>query len=458
MPKRAVVTGIGAVTPLGVGAGEFWRRALAGERACAPIPEHWAACHRPHADVWAPLPSRDFTAQGISRIEAGQLDRAEQIALVCAREALAAAGIAVEVKDEKKGTFRLEGVDSADAGVFMGTGIGGATSLMANLVNHVGTPLLAGLADLGRRCGAAADPALAAALADLGAAVRAPSRFNPFAVTMAMPNGPAAIVGIRYGLHGRNATCAAACASGTVAIGQALRAVRSGEMPLALAGGVEYVADEHGGFFRGFDAVRTLARAGGDPARANRPFDAGRNGFLFAEGGGAVLVVEELGHARRRGAPVIAELAGYAETFDAHSVMMIEPSGAELERMIARALADAGLEPAGIDYVNAHGTGTLLNDETESALLMRVFGDRPFVNSTKSLIGHTIGASGAIEAAVAALSIRDQATHPSANLEEPICGLRFVREPGRHRIDAALSESFAFGGHNAALVLKRFAG
>ena len=438
--RRVVVTGIGVVTPLAVGVAEFWRRALAGESVCEPLPAHWSTYYRPRSTVWAPLPSRDFAAQGISRVDAAQLDRSEQIAVVCAREALEAAGIAVRVKDVKKGTFTLEGVGPGGAGVFMGTGIGGATSLMANVANHVGTSLLA------------RHPAEAAAF---GAHLRAPPRFNPFAVTMTMPNGPGAVVGIRFGLHGRNTTCAAACASGTVAIGHALRAVRSGEMQLALAGGVEYLADEYGGLFRAFDAVRTLASGEGDPAVSNRPFDAGRSGFLFAEGGGAVLVIEELGHALRRGAPVIAELAGYGETFDAHSVMMIEPSGAQLERMIALALADAGVAPGEVDYVNAHGTGTLLNDETEAALLGRVFGDRPLVNSTKSLIGHTIGASGAIEAAVAALSIRDQTTHPSANLERPIGALRYVREPGPARIDCALSESFAFGGHNAALVLKR---
>jgi 3-oxoacyl-[acyl-carrier-protein] synthase II len=153
---------------------------------------------------------------------------------------------------------------------------------------------------------------------------------------------------------------------------------------------------------------------------------------------------------------VIAEIAGYGETFDAHSITMMDPSGAQMDRMIALALAEAGAAAAEVDYVNAHGTGTLLNDKTESALFMRVFGERPLVTSTKSLIGHTIGVSGAIEAAVAALSIRDRETHPSAKLENPIGGLRYAREPGPARIDCALSESFAFGGHNAALVLRRF--
>jgi 3-oxoacyl-[acyl-carrier-protein] synthase II len=452
--RRAVVTGIGLVTPIGTGVAEFWSRALAGSAACAPIPEHWRLYYQPLSTIWAPLPSRDFSSFDISRIEASQLDPVEQIALACARQALDAAGLACELKDAKKNTFAVKGIDPPGFGVFVGTGVGGAATLLGSAVAHVGLPVQAGLDRLRRRL--AGDGAGADAVAEVEAlrsGLRVPARFDTFAVPRSMPNGCSAVVGIKYGLLGRNATCAGACASGTIAIGQALRAVQSGEMTLALAGGVEYVADDWGGVFRGFDVVRTLVRAGDDPARANRPFDARRSGFLFAEGGGAVLVVEELEHARRRGAPVIAELLGYGETFDAHSVMMIEPSGTHVERMVRQALDDAGVAPEGVDYVNAHGTGTVLNDETESAMLRRVFGDRPLVNSTKGLVGHTIGASGAIEAAVAALSIRDQTTHPCVNLEEPIGGLRYVREQGRFRIACALSESFAFGGHNAAVVM-----
>ncbi len=424
MRKRAVVTGIGVVTPIGVGVAEFWRNALAGATSCAPIPEHWRTYFTPLSTHWAPLPALDFAPFGVSRIEAGQLDRTEQISVACAWQALEAAGIRFQVKDAKKNTFTLSGIDPMNIGVFMGTGIGGVTTIADTLVNHITIPPTA--------------------------------RFNPFAVTMCMPNGNSAIIGIKFGLSGRNATYAGACASGTMAIGYALRAVQSGEMPLALAGGVECLSDNFGGIFRGFDIVKTLALPGDDPSKANRPFDTGRSGFLFSEGGGAVLVIEELEHALRRGATVIAELAGYAETFDAHSVMMMEPSGVHRERMIELALADAGVAPADVDYVNAHGTGTLLNDETESAMLRRFFGEKPCVNSTKSLIGHTIGASGAIEAAVAVLSIRDRTTHACANLETPINGLRYVREPGDFDIGCALTESFAFGGHNAALVLKRY--
>jgi 3-oxoacyl-[acyl-carrier-protein] synthase II len=455
--RRAVVTGIGLVTPIGSGVADFWGAALAGAAACAPIPEPWRAYYQPLSTHWAPLPTRDFAPYGVSRIEAGQLDRAEQIALACAWQALADAGIATRLRDEKKNTFALADLDPSNVGVFMGTGIGGATTLTATVAHHVGAPLQAALAGLRDQAApAGADGDLAARIEALRAGLRFPPRFNPFAVTMCMPNGASAIIGIKFGLQGANATYAGACASGTMAIGAALRAVRSGEVPLALAGGVEYLADDYGGIFRGFDVVRTLALPGEDPLRANRPFDAARTGFLFAEGGGAVLVLEELEHARRRGARIVAELAGYGESFDAHSVMTMEPSGALRERMVQAALADAGVGPGQIDYVNAHGTGTPQNDETESALLRRLFGERVLVNSTKSLIGHTLGASGAIAAAVTALSLRDQTTHACANLETPINGLRYVREPGPFAIGCALTESFAFGGHNAALVLKRF--
>lgn len=459
MRKRAVITGIGVVTPLGNGLDVFWPRALRGETAVGPIPGHWNAYFRPNSTIWAPLPSHDFSDYAISRVEAIQLDRCQQISLACARQALETAGIGVALRDEKKNSFAVSGVDAQRVGVFMGTGVGGMTTTCATIAHHVTLPAASALVELRKR--AQADESLAGFAGELDGirtGLRTPQRFNPFTVSMAMPNGTSAIVGIKYGLHGANSTCACACASGTMAIGFALRAVQSGAMPLALAGGVEYLGDDWGGVFRSFDVIQALVRPGDAPASANRPFDVNRSGFLFAEGGGAVLVIEELEHAVRRSAPVIAELVGFAETFDAHSVMIMEPSGAHIERMVRLALEDAAVAAAAIDYVNAHGTGTILNDQTECAMLDRVFGDGPLVNSTKSLIGHTIGASGAIEAAVTALSLRDQTTHICANLEAPISNLRFVRAPASLPMTWALSESFAFGGHNAALVMKAFRG
>lgn len=458
MKKRAVITGIGVISPIGLGTDAFWSAALAGKCACAPIPEIWRHFQKPLSTIWAPLPSCDFEPFGVGRIEASQMDKTQQIALACAGQAIAAAAIQCDVKDERKRMWTLRGIDADSAGIFMGTGMGGANAFSTMSVTHSMQPLFPTIGTVGRSEPGTPVPGITPdkldAIRALGKAI--PERFNPFTVAMSMPNGSGAVIGIRYGLHGRNETSAGACAAGTIAVGRALRAVQTGDVSLALAGGVEYLSDSLGGSFRSFDIVQALVRAGDNPAKANRPFDAARSGFLFAEGGGAVLVIEELEHALRRNAPIIAELAGCAETFDGHSVMIPEPSGTQVERMIRTAVSDAGMKPEHIDYVNAHGTSTPLNDALEAAVLQRIFGDRPLVNSTKGLIGHTIGASGAIEAAVTALSIRHQTTHICANLETPIPGLRYVRAPGPYTIRCALSESFAFGGHNAAVVMKAF--
>jgi 3-oxoacyl-[acyl-carrier-protein] synthase II len=247
-----------------------------------------------------------------------------------------------------------------------------------------------------------------------------------------------------------------ACAAGTVAVGNGFEAVRDGRVAIAVTGGSEYLYDEHGHIFRGFDVAGTLVRNCENPARANRPFDQERSGFLFSQGGAAVLVLEELEHARRRGAPIIAEVAGYAETFDAYSIMSLAPGGVQIERMLRAALANAGVDPNEVDYINAHGTGTENNDRTEAEVIERMFGGRPLVNATKSLLGHAIGASGAIEALVTALTLREGTTHICKNLESPIRDLNFVRKVPRADLNTGLSQSFAFGGHNAAVVLRRY--
>ncbi len=455
MRRRAVITGIGVVTPLGIGIDAFWPRALAGDVAVAATPAHWLTYYKPRSTIWAPLPALDLAAYRIGRIEATQLDRCQVIALSCAWQALESARLDLTLRDAKKNTFAVTGVDPDGVAVFIGTGVGGISTNTATFVHHVGTPVVTRLTDFAASLREGGLDAEALRQVDaIRDGLRLPARFNPFSVSMVMPNAPSAVVGIKFGFHGPNRPGVGACASGTMALGAALRAVQAGAVPLALAGGVDYLGDDWGGVFRGFDMLQTLATCRDDPSTSNRPFDVDRTGFLFAEGGGAVLVVEELEHARRRGAPVIAEVAGYAETFDGHSMMMMEPSATHIERMVRSALDDAGVSPASIDYVNAHGTGTILNDQVECAMLDRVFGAAPLINSTKSLVGHTLGASGAIEAVVTALSLRDQATHASANLETPLADLRFVRSGGPAPMSWALSESFAFGGHNAAVVLK----
>jgi 3-oxoacyl-[acyl-carrier-protein] synthase II len=275
-------------------------------------------------------------------------------------------------------------------------------------------------------------------------------------IAMSMPNGCSAMPGIKYGLTGPNMTIAGACSAGTLAIGHGFKSVVQGECDAALVGGAEYLGDDFGGCFRGFDIAGTLVQNCGDPATANRPFDRDRSGFLLAEGGGAMFVIEEKSRALKRGAPIYAAISGFGQSFDAHSMMAMEPDGRAAERMVRSALDEAGIGPADVGYVNAHGTGTRSNDEIESALIERLFGTKPLVNSTKSLTGHTIGASGAIGAAITALSLFHQATHVSKNIQNPVRDLAFVNSVGHMDIRHALTQSFAFGGHNACLILSRY--
>jgi 3-oxoacyl-[acyl-carrier-protein] synthase II len=454
--RRVVITGIGVVTPIGVGVHPFWEAALCGVSAAAPLPGHWGSYYTPLSKFWAPLPAIDFSKFSINRVEQMQLDKSELIALACASQALKNAGYSAVQRDEKKNAFALEGEKPERWTVTVGTGIGGVASLVSSQAFHCGERI-AGFLD-GLKTGSATDGSHRSAIDEIQKGLRMPMRFNPMTVAMTMPNGCSATVGIKYGLTGPNVTCTCACAAGTVAIGAGFKAIAGGESDAAIVGGVEYLGDEFGGCFRGFDVARTLAHRGDGPDAVNRPFDRDRSGFLFAEGGGAMLVIEERERALRRGAPIVAEIAGFAQNFDAHSMMAMEPSGRSAIRMIEEALAMAGLEAPSIDYVNSHGTGTVLNDETESRVIEKLFGKKPLVNSTKSLIGHTIGASGAIEAAVTALSLRDGKTHISKNVENPVRDLNFVTRVERSAIKHALSQSFAFGGHNACLVFSRHEG
>ncbi|MEI7781088.1 MAG: beta-ketoacyl-[acyl-carrier-protein] synthase family protein [Planctomycetota bacterium] len=447
--RRVAVTGIGMVSPVGTSAAECWDASLAGRAAVAPIPEQWLRWSGFQSTVWAPLPIVDFAAAGITPLDAMRLDTSAMLAIVAAGEALADAGLEASLADAKRGIWRLAGIDGDRAGVFMGTAVGGITTLIASQNSHLLTPIQ----PLERRGEAnAPDPAtdaLDALLASLA------TRFNPFAASMSMPNAVSATLGIRYSLRGPNTTCALACAAGTAAVGHALRSIRGGDTDMVLCGGAEFVGDPFGGVFRGFDAARTLASVVDRPDAANRPFDRNRTGFLLAEGGAAVLVCEEWQHARRRGARIYAELVGYGESFDAYSMMIMEPAGQQLSRAVGSSLADAGIDPGDVDYVNAHGTGTVVNDDVESAVIETLFGSRPLVNATKSLTGHCIGASGAIEAAITALSLRDQKVHGCVNLEDPVRPLNFVRRSTDARLVWAVSQSSAFGGHNAAIVMRQ---
>lgn len=453
MNRRVVVTGAGAISPIGVGVDEFWRHCLHGKSSVAPIPAHWQRYAEPHSRIWSSLPDMDPESMGITRAERLQLDPVAMLALGAAREAIKHAGFTLVPVEEHTRAFRLSEADSARTGVYIGTGLGGAITFLQNHTYHLLKKPRAALVSYVEKYGSSDN--LEELKIILGLMIHG-LRFNPFEVSMVMPNAPAAAIGIKFSLSGPNVTHCVACASGTVAIGNAYRAVRDGRIDVAVSGGCEYFGDEHGHIFHSFDVTGTLVRDCADPETANRPFDTRRSGFLFSQGGAAVLILEELEHANRRGAPIMAELIGFGETFDAHSMMSLAPGGEQIERMIRAALADASVSPDDVDYVNAHGTGTRNNDEIEADVIDRVFGKSVRVNCTKSLIGHTIGASGAFEALVTALSLRDGTTHICKNLETPLRDLNFVRRVEPCDLRVGLSQSFAFGGHNAAVVMKRF--
>jgi 3-oxoacyl-[acyl-carrier-protein] synthase II len=399
------------------------------------------------------LPEFEPESLGIAKTERLHLDPVSMLAIGAAREALENSGFVLKPVEGRARAYTLSGADSARAGAFLGTGIGGAHTFLHNHVHHLHQRARAALAAYAGNHASDPDHAGLTAIIDL---LSHGPRYNPFVVSMLMPNAPSAALGIKFSLTGPNVTYCVACASGTVAVGHGYRAVRDGHVDLAVTGGSEYLYDEHGHIFHGFDIAGTLTRDYTDPDTANRPFDAKRSGFLFSQGGAAVLVLEELEHAQRRGAPIIAELIGFAETFDAHSMMSLAPEGEQIERMIRAAITDAGLAPHDIDYVNAHGTGTKNNDEIEASVINRVFGKSVRINSTKSLLGHTIGASGAFEALVTALTLCNGTTHVCKNLDTPLLDLNFVLNVKRFDPRVGLSQSFAFGGHNAAVVMKRF--
>lgn len=459
MKRRVVITGYGVICPIGVSIENFWENCLAGNINIQQIPRQWRQYSDYFCDIWSPLPEIDYEQFGFSPAEVKQHDPANLIAMMAAFEALRTAGLKYEAISGKNKTYLLAKIESRRTGVFLGTGVGGLTSLMSShsyqLLAHQRKDLkklatqLKGLSSASEQVDSL-NPTIERC--------RCPLRFNPFVVSMSMPNSSSSFLGIKLHLNGPNRTFCSSCASGTVAIGQAYRAIQQGEIDVALAGGVEYLYDDYGSIFRGFDIIKALTNGYDDPSLANRPFDKRRTGFLFSQGGAGILVLEELEHAKIRGAKIESEVLSYAETCDAFSMMVLEENGESIKDMLCYLLREAGLSPADIDYINAHGTGTVVNDNIESMVIEELFGKRVLVNSTKSLIGHTIGASGAIEAIVTVLSIKHKKTHICKNLADPVRELNFTTEVKSSSINRAISQSFGFGGHNAALLLSEYTG
>ncbi len=413
MRRRVVVTGLGAITPLGHDVEATWDGLLGGQSGIDRI-----NCFDPSdLDVQIAAEVKDFDVERrLGRRRARRCDRFSLLALEAAHQAVEDSGI----------DFGEGGSDRDRVGVLIGTGIGGVLTLLENY-------------DVYR--------------------TRGHQRVSPFMIPSLMPNGAAANVAIDYDLRGVNFAVSSACATGSHAIGEAAGMIRRGDADVIICGGSE--AAIHPLAIAALANMGAISRRNDEPQRASRPFDAERDGFVLGEGA-AVIVLESLDHARHRGAQIWAELVGYAGTCDAFHIAAPDESGEGAARAMALALRDAGLRPVEVDYINAHGTSTPLNDGIETQAIRTVFGahaDRLAVSSTKSMIGHLMGAAGAVEALVCVLSLDTGWVPPTINYEnpDPACDLDYVPNEARELAPkVVLSNSFGFGGHNACLVFRRW--
>lgn len=450
--RRVVVTGMGVVSAIGHSVPSFWEHCLKGSTRVEPIPDAWRQYWSPRSHFWSPFALPDYKSHGFRNGDLAQYDPATLNALLATAEAIANARLDLPMLLGHNDAVTSH-YSPHRAGVFMGTGIGGVSSFTENLANHTLSQCKSRLNALVLQLDDGRSELRAALLQELQGLVHG-KRFNPFVVPRTMPNSIAASIGIRYHCKGPVETASVACASGTCAIGNAYRAIREGRIEMAIAGGSEYLDEPTGALFRGFDEANTLTTST-DADCCNQPFDQQRSGFLFSQGATGVLILEDYLSAVQRGAPLLAEITAYSESFDAHSLMAVRPDGVELARMLVKLLEDGGIQAEDIDYINAHGTGTPVNDEVESRVLEYVFSHRPWINSTKSLLGHSIGASGAVEAVVTVMAIAQQQLHASLNLQSPVRALNFVRDSIAAEIRLAVSQSAAFGGYNASLLFKR---
>ena len=411
MKRRAVVTGLGVVTSLGRAIPAFWDRIVRGESGVGPISLFDVSGYRVQFGGQVPWEAEKEDIANPKELK--RLDRFTQFAIACAKDAVADSGLDFSAEDPYR------------CGVVIGSGIGGLWEfeVQEERLLHKGI-----------------------------------DKVSPFTIPKLMVNSASGHVSSIYGIKGPNFAVATACASAANSIGSALRAIQYGDADVMVTGGSEAALTPIG--LAGFQNMRALSFRSDAPQRASRPFDVDRDGFVLAEGAG-VVVIEELEHARRRGARIYAELKGYGASGDAGHITQPDEEGRGAGRAMQMALDDAGLAPDTVHYINAHGTSTPLGDKAETAAVKRVFGPharRLAISSTKSQLGHTLGASGGIELVVCALSMHHGVIAPTINLEtpDPDCDLDYTPQVAREaKIDVAMSNSFGFGGHNASLVLAR---
>jgi 3-oxoacyl-[acyl-carrier-protein] synthase II len=409
--RRVVVTGVGAVTPVGNTAEEFWAALIQGKSGIGPV-TRFDASSLP-TRIAGELKGFD-PLRYIDKKDDRKLDPFLKYAIACAAMAVEDAGL------------NVERVDRTRFGVLVGSGIGGITTL---LETHK-------------------------VLLEKG-----PDRVSPFFIPMLIINMASGLISMRFGARGPNSSVVTACATGNHAIGDAMRIIQRNDADVMIAGGSEAIILPL--TFAGFCQMKAMSTRNDDPGRASRPFDATRDGFVCGEGGG-LLVLESLDHALARDARIYAEVVGYGMTGDAHHMTAPDPDADGAARAMSLALRDAGVEPSSVGYINAHGTSTLYNDKSETMAIKRVFGDHArklAVSSTKSMTGHLLGAAGGIEAIATAFAIHHGILPPTINYEtpDPDCDLDYVPNQARKQdVEIALSNAFGFGGTNATLVLRKY--
>ena len=417
--KRVVVTGLGALTPVGNNVTETWENLVNGVSGAGPITHFDASKFKTQFACEV----KNFKVnEHLDRKEARKMDLYTQYAIVAAKEAI------------EDSAMDLEKVDKNKIGVIYGVGIGGLNTLEEELFNYALTKDAVG------------------------------PKFNPFFIPKMIADIASGHISIMYGFHGPNFTTTSACASSSNAIADAFNYIRLGKANVIVAGGAEAAICPGG--VGGFNAMHALSTRNDDPTRASRPFSKSRDGFIMAEGAGC-LILEELEHAKARGAKIYAELVGAGLSADAHHLTASHPEGLGAKLVMMNALEDAELKPEDIDYINVHGTSTPVGDISEAKAIKEVFGEHAYklnISSTKSMTGHLLGAAGAVEALIATLAVKNDIVPPTINHEEGDedenidYNLNFTFGKAQKReVRAALSNTFGFGGHNACVILKKYA-
>lgn len=409
--KRVVVTGVGALTPIGNNPTEYWEGLLGGRSGIGPITLFDASQHkcRIAGEVKGYNPQDYLDAK-----DAKRMDRFAQFAVSASLQAI------------RDAQFVINELNAEQVGVIIGSGVGGIKVLEDQQTVYL---------------------------------AKGPDRCSPFMIPMMIANMAAGLTAIHTGAKGPNSCPVTACAAGSNAVGDAFRLIQGGYAQAMLCGGAEAAVTPLS--LAGFASARTLSTRNDDPAHASRPFDRDRNGFVMGEGSG-ILLLEELGHALSRGARIYAEIVGYGMTCDAYHMTSPVPGGEGATRAIQLALKDAQLNPEQVNYINAHGTSTEMNDVTETAAIKKVLGESAYkvaISSTKSMTGHLLGGSGGIEAVATVMAIANEQIPPTINLDnpDPECDLDYVPNFSRAQtIDVALSNSFGFGGHNVTLAFKKY--